>query len=77
MTFDSRTHDRKRRRVSVFHRRIANPVTRRLPAQILLETTGRVSGPAATAARQCSASRNAGRLNQPRSTGLDNSSPPR
>jgi hypothetical protein len=27
MTFDSRTHDRKRRRVSVFHRRIANPVT--------------------------------------------------
>lgn len=36
--------DRKRRWVSRFHRYIANPVTRRLPTQVLLETTGRVSG---------------------------------
>ena len=36
--------DRKRRRVGFFHRRIANPITRRLPMQTLLETTGRVSG---------------------------------
>lgn len=35
---------RKRRRTGFFHRRIANPVTRRLPTQVLLETTGRVSG---------------------------------
>ncbi|MCV7102504.1 nitroreductase/quinone reductase family protein [Mycobacterium palustre] len=35
---------RKRRRVGFFHRHIANPVTRRLPTQVLLETTGRVSG---------------------------------
>jgi deazaflavin-dependent oxidoreductase (nitroreductase family) len=38
------TADRKRRRVSFFHRRVANPITRRLPTQILLETAGRVSG---------------------------------
>lgn len=38
------TQERKRRRVGFFHRRIANPVTRRLPTQVLLETTGRVSG---------------------------------
>ena len=31
-------------RVGFFHRRIANPITRRLPTQMLLETTGRVSG---------------------------------
>jgi deazaflavin-dependent oxidoreductase (nitroreductase family) len=36
--------ERKRRRTGFFHRRIANPVTRRLPTQVLLETTGRVSG---------------------------------
>ncbi|ORA14663.1 nitroreductase/quinone reductase family protein [Mycobacterium arosiense] len=36
--------NRKRRWVSRFHRYIANPVTRRLPTQVLLETTGRVSG---------------------------------
>jgi deazaflavin-dependent oxidoreductase (nitroreductase family) len=36
--------DRKRRRGGFFHRRIANPITRRLPMQTLLETTGRVSG---------------------------------
>ena len=38
----SREH--KRRRVSFFHRHIANPITRRLPTQVLLETTGRISG---------------------------------
>jgi deazaflavin-dependent oxidoreductase (nitroreductase family) len=36
--------ERKRRRTSFFHRHIANPITRRLPTQVLLETTGRVSG---------------------------------
>ncbi|OBI89410.1 nitroreductase/quinone reductase family protein [Mycobacterium sp. 1245805.9] len=35
---------RKRRRTGFFHRHIANPVTRRLPTQVLLETTGRNSG---------------------------------
>jgi deazaflavin-dependent oxidoreductase (nitroreductase family) len=35
---------RKRRRVSFFHRYFANPITRRLPTQVLLETTGRSSG---------------------------------
>jgi deazaflavin-dependent oxidoreductase (nitroreductase family) len=44
MTIHTSAHDRKRRRVSFFHRHIANPITRRLPAQVLLETTGRVSG---------------------------------
>ena len=44
MTTENPTHDRKRRRVSGFHRRVANPITRRLPTQVLLETTGRVSG---------------------------------
>ncbi|MBD0424831.1 nitroreductase family deazaflavin-dependent oxidoreductase [Streptomyces sp. NPDC052309] len=34
----------KYRAVTAFQRRIANPVTRRLPLQTLLETTGRVSG---------------------------------
>lgn len=38
------TNTAKRRRVSFFHRRIANPITRLLPTQVLLETTGRVSG---------------------------------
>ncbi|OBA71535.1 nitroreductase [Mycobacterium sp. 1554424.7] len=36
--------ERKRRRTGFFHRRIANPITRRLPTQVLLETTGRNSG---------------------------------
>ncbi|MCV7441572.1 nitroreductase family deazaflavin-dependent oxidoreductase [Mycobacterium paraense] len=40
----TRPNARKRRRTGFFHRRIANPVTRRLPTQVLLETTGRVSG---------------------------------
>ena len=44
MTAHATTHERKRRRVGIFHRRIANPITRRLPTQALLETTGRVSG---------------------------------
>lgn len=36
--------DRKRRRVSIFHKYIANPVNRALPTQVVLETTGRKSG---------------------------------
>lgn len=36
--------DRKRRRVSLFHKYIANPVNRILPTQVVLETTGRKSG---------------------------------
>ncbi|MGO9927580.1 MAG: nitroreductase/quinone reductase family protein [Mycobacterium sp.] len=36
--------ERKRRRAGFFHRHIANPITRRLPTQVLLETTGRISG---------------------------------
>jgi deazaflavin-dependent oxidoreductase (nitroreductase family) len=37
-------HSRKRRLVTKFQRWFANPVTRRLPTQLLLETTGRRSG---------------------------------
>jgi hypothetical protein len=44
MRTDISPHDRKRRRVSFFHRHIANPITRRPPTQVLLETTGRISG---------------------------------
>jgi deazaflavin-dependent oxidoreductase (nitroreductase family) len=44
MTIHASRFHRKRRRVSFFHRRIANPITRRLPTQVLLETTGRSSG---------------------------------
>lgn len=44
MTMNGPLPDRKRRWVSRFHRYVANPVTRRLPTQVLLETTGRVSG---------------------------------
>jgi deazaflavin-dependent oxidoreductase (nitroreductase family) len=44
MTIRASADERKRRRTSFFHRQIANPITRRLPAQVLLETTGRVSG---------------------------------
>jgi deazaflavin-dependent oxidoreductase (nitroreductase family) len=36
--------DRKRRRVSAFHKWIANPVNRHLPTQVVLETIGRKSG---------------------------------
>jgi deazaflavin-dependent oxidoreductase (nitroreductase family) len=38
------TQTRKQRRADAFHRWIANPITRRLPMQVLLETTGRTSG---------------------------------
>ena len=44
MTTDTPATERRRRRVSFFHRHIANPITRRLPTQVLLETTGRVTG---------------------------------
>ncbi len=44
MTADAAANERKRRRASFFHRHIANPITRRLPTQVLLETTGRISG---------------------------------
>jgi deazaflavin-dependent oxidoreductase (nitroreductase family) len=44
MTNHTSEEERKRRRVSLFHRHIANPITRRLPTQVLLETIGRVSG---------------------------------
>ncbi|MHB9756679.1 nitroreductase/quinone reductase family protein [Streptomyces sp. BYX5S] len=40
----TRAHDRKHRLVTTFQRYVANPVTRRLPGQVLLETTGRTSG---------------------------------
>ncbi|OEU85616.1 nitroreductase [Streptomyces abyssalis] len=40
----SRYHELKFRAVTAFQRRIGNPVTTRLPAQVLLETTGRRSG---------------------------------
>ncbi|MFF8728070.1 nitroreductase/quinone reductase family protein [Streptomyces sp. NPDC015171] len=36
--------DRKHRLVTRFQRYVANPLNRRLPFQILLETTGRTSG---------------------------------
>ena len=44
MTLYASPDERRRRRVGFFHRHIANPITRRLPTQVLLETTGRVSG---------------------------------
>ncbi|WP_420108803.1 nitroreductase/quinone reductase family protein [Mycolicibacter arupensis] len=34
----------KRNVIDFFQRHIANPITRRLPTQVLLETTGRISG---------------------------------
>ncbi|MFE4408746.1 nitroreductase/quinone reductase family protein [Streptomyces sp. NPDC093064] len=40
----SRYADIKRRAVTTFQRRVANPVLRRLPLQTVLETTGRASG---------------------------------
>ncbi|MGW2342539.1 nitroreductase/quinone reductase family protein [Streptomyces sp. NPDC001661] len=40
----TRFHDAKHRLVTTFQRRIANPVARRLPSHVLLETTGRTSG---------------------------------
>lgn len=46
MAFMPTAQDRKRRRVSVFHKWIANPVNRHVPAQVVLETIGRKSGKA-------------------------------
>ncbi|WP_221352315.1 nitroreductase/quinone reductase family protein [Streptomyces beigongshangae] len=40
----SRDRDLRFRVVTAFQRRVVNPVTRRLPFQTLLETTGRTSG---------------------------------
>ncbi|MET8473519.1 nitroreductase/quinone reductase family protein [Streptomyces sp. NPDC006422] len=40
----TRFHDTKHRLVTTFQRHVANPVSRRLPGQVLLETTGRTSG---------------------------------
>ncbi|MGW2637424.1 nitroreductase family deazaflavin-dependent oxidoreductase [Streptomyces sp. NPDC001348] len=40
----SRLADLRFRAATAFQRHLANPVTRRLPLQTLLETTGRVSG---------------------------------
>ncbi|MFF2958394.1 nitroreductase/quinone reductase family protein [Streptomyces sp. NPDC057963] len=40
----SRSREFKFRAVTSFQRHVANPLTRRLPSQILLETTGRTSG---------------------------------
>ncbi|MFI6345594.1 nitroreductase/quinone reductase family protein [Streptomyces sp. NPDC050560] len=39
-----RQNDLRFRIVTTFQRRVANPLARRMPGQILLETTGRVSG---------------------------------
>lgn len=44
MRTNASARDRKRRRVSFFHRHVANPITRLFPTQVLLETIGRVSG---------------------------------
>ncbi|NBE54907.1 nitroreductase/quinone reductase family protein [Streptomyces boluensis] len=40
----ARNHELKFRVVTTFQRRVLNPLTRRLPTQTLLETTGRSSG---------------------------------
>lgn len=40
----SRYHEIKHRAVTTFQRRVANPLSSRMPGQILLETTGRTSG---------------------------------
>ncbi|WP_338693235.1 nitroreductase/quinone reductase family protein [Streptomyces sp. Q6] len=39
-----RAHEIKHRVVTAFQRRVANPLSRRLPGQVLVETTGRTSG---------------------------------
>ncbi|MFJ5721706.1 nitroreductase/quinone reductase family protein [Streptomyces sp. NPDC093149] len=39
-----RSRELKFRAVTAFQRHVANPLTRRLPSQTLLETTGRTSG---------------------------------
>ncbi|MEV0779775.1 nitroreductase/quinone reductase family protein [Streptomyces sp. NPDC050433] len=40
----SRYHEIKHRAVTTFQRHVANPLSSRMPQQILLETTGRSSG---------------------------------
>ncbi|MEU6840289.1 nitroreductase/quinone reductase family protein [Streptomyces sp. NPDC046716] len=40
----ARDQDTRHRLVTAFQRKIVNPVTRRLPGQMIIETTGRVSG---------------------------------
>ncbi|WP_372347890.1 nitroreductase/quinone reductase family protein [Streptomyces sp. KL116D] len=40
----ARNQETKHRLVTTFQRRIVNPLTKRLPGQVLLETTGRTSG---------------------------------
>lgn len=40
----SRFHELKFRAVTAFQRRVANPLSTRVPGQVLLETTGRSSG---------------------------------
>ncbi|WP_330173145.1 nitroreductase family deazaflavin-dependent oxidoreductase [Streptomyces sp. NBC_01498] len=40
----SRYHEVKHRVVTAFQRRVANPLSSRMPWQVLLETTGRTSG---------------------------------
>jgi deazaflavin-dependent oxidoreductase (nitroreductase family) len=40
----SRAQETKHRIVSTFQRRVANPLSTRLPSQVLIETTGRTSG---------------------------------
>jgi deazaflavin-dependent oxidoreductase (nitroreductase family) len=40
----SRYHEMKHRAVTVLQRHVANPLSSRMPWQILLETTGRTSG---------------------------------
>lgn len=40
----ARDQDTRHRLVTTFQRSVVNPLTRRLPGQMLIETTGRVSG---------------------------------
>ncbi|MFJ8820909.1 nitroreductase/quinone reductase family protein [Streptomyces sp. NPDC102467] len=40
----SRAQEIKHRIVTTFQRRVANPISARLPGQVLIETTGRTSG---------------------------------
>lgn len=44
----TRFHETRHRLVTTFQRRSANPVTRHLPTQVLLETTGSASACAGT-----------------------------
>ena len=40
----SRAHEIQHRIVTTFQRRVANPLSTRMPGQVLIETTGRTSG---------------------------------